>query len=572
MLLILHVLIVVLWASHGHTQTPASCSHWASPQGQGSSCSASQPCKVQSFWALAGPGKTLCLRDGTYRGSDSMISPPAGLKGTQAQPITIRAEHDGQVLLDAAHQDFAVNVGWHDGRSNDWFVVEGVNGKNGLEAIMSVAGSHSVLKRVIAWDGTSGAPTQGISVVGYGSRAEDCAGWGMNVRKIFQGSQSGNLLGAGYRRCWGEFNDWPQSDSGPTNTLQIGYNSTNQLFENMVMTWDTLDQGGETEGIVGAMTTNTAGKPNEVDGTRLLGSILYVRPGSTYSPATVFQSQNTTGFSVVDLAMVVPPGYPTKYPAYLHACSTPACSRNVCTNCLAVHDGRPVTNMAGAGWTLPGLRQGKGLAAATGGRSAFELLPGICKRYVGGQLTNDPLWPWPMNDRIKAARVASGYAAVDVTATVEKLLGTIPETCKHDGTVPPGPGPDTTRPQVQITAPSHEALVSGTAVAVAAEASDNVGVVSITFLLDEVQVGEVYTGGEVHVIADSTKVPNGVHKLRAVARDAADNESVGGTIDVTIFNSPAPPPDVVHVPLACSGEVLAGGKIDLVCNPQAARR
>jgi hypothetical protein len=32
-------------------------------------------------------------------------------------------------------------------------------------------------------------------------------------------------------------------------------------------------------------------------------------------------------------------------------------------------------------------------------------------RYVGGQLTTQELWPWPMNDRIKAAMVQSGYAA-----------------------------------------------------------------------------------------------------------------------------------------------------------------
>ena len=168
--------------------------------------------------ALAGPGKTLCLRDGEYRGASQMIAPPAGLKGTQAAPITIRAEHDGRCYLDAQHQTFAVDIGWHDGRSNDWFIVEGINGKNGLEAIMQVAGSNSVLRRVVAWDGTSGAPTQGISVVGYGSRAEDCASWGMNLRKIFQGSQSGNLLTAGYRRCWGEWNDHPETD-GSTPTI-----------------------------------------------------------------------------------------------------------------------------------------------------------------------------------------------------------------------------------------------------------------------------------------------------------------------------------------------------------------
>ncbi|MBN2494619.1 MAG: hypothetical protein JXR96_08530 [Deltaproteobacteria bacterium] len=30
-------------------------------------------------------------------------------------------------------------------------------------------------------------------------------------------------------------------------------------------------------------------------------------------------------------------------------------------------------------------------------------------RYVDGVLTAEPLWPWPMNERIEAAMVQSGY-------------------------------------------------------------------------------------------------------------------------------------------------------------------
>ena len=81
----------------------------------------------------------------------------------------------------------------------------------------------------------------------------------------------------------------------------------------------------------------------------------------------------------------------------------------------------------------PGFREGKGLVAATGGTSAFLLLPGICQRYVDGELTTTPLWPWPMNDRIKEARALAGRPVVDVTATIEALLGTIPAACRSGG-------------------------------------------------------------------------------------------------------------------------------------------
>ena len=50
--------------------------------------------------------------------------------------------------------------------------------------------------------------------------------------------------------------------------------------------------------------------------------------------------------------------------------------------------GRPAATRGNAGWSLPGFREGKGLVAATGGTSAFLLLPGICKRYVDGELTH----------------------------------------------------------------------------------------------------------------------------------------------------------------------------------------
>jgi hypothetical protein len=557
--------LTLFWPVEAGAQ--AVCSHWASSQGSGSTCSASQPCKIASWWEKAGPGKTLCLKSGEYRGSDSMLTPPPGLKGTQAAPITVRAEHDGEVTLDAQHTGFAVFLGKHDGRGNDWFVIEGINGTNGLESIMRVASSDSVLRRVVAWNGTSGAPTDGISIVGLRSRVEDCAVWGMNLRKPLQGSQVGNLQGATYRRCWAEWNDHPETDQRPNNTLQIGYNSTNQLFENLVLTWDTRGQIGDTEGVIGAMTTNTAGKANEVEGTRLLGSLLYLRPGATYSASKLFQAQNTTGLRVTETAMVVPAGYESVRPMYLYHCGTPPCAENVCTTCLAVHAGQPLVNETGSGWTLPGLRQGRSLAEATGGASAFTLLPGLCRAYDNGTLTDRPLWPWPMNERIKAARAQSGFPVVDVTAAVESALGPIPAACRTGA-----PSTDTTPPTVRITAPVHGALVSGSAVAVVAEGQDNVGVVSISFLLDELPVGEVYEGGEVHALADSTRVANGVHKFRAVARDAAGNVSTGNTIDVTVSNHEPPEPEAGGTPLSCVGVLGEAKNVAIACVPQTGTR
>ena len=250
----------------------------------------------------------------------------------------------------------------------------------------------------------------------------------------------------------------------------------------------------------------------------------------------------------------------------------PACKASTCTNCLAVHDGTPGTNESNSGWTFTGLRQGRGLAAATGGRSAFELLPGICKRYEQGQLTNEPLWPWPMDARIKAARASSGARPLEVTAEIEQALGPIPAACKTGGGPPPG---DTIPPTVVITAPSHGALVSGTAVAVAAEATDNVGVVSISFLLDEVPCrGSLH--GRQRACAGGLDDSGQwwLHKLRAVARDAAGNLSTGNTIDITVYNSVTPPEPQPggHPALACTGAIEQGGTLSMRCEPEATQR
>jgi len=50
----------------------------------------------------------------------------------------------------------------------------------------------------------------------------------------------------------------------------------------------------------------------------------------------------------------------------------------------------------------------------------------VCTRYLNGKLTNEPLWPWPMNQRIINAMVQSGRTPVDVTETITSLFGEIP--------------------------------------------------------------------------------------------------------------------------------------------------
>ena len=100
---------------------------------------------------------------------------------------------------------------------------------------------------------------------------------------------------------------------------------------------------------------------------------------------------------------------------------------------------------------------------------------------------------------------------------------------------------DTQPPTVAITAPAVGATVSGT-VAVSASASDNVGVSSVQFTLDGVNVGAPVSAAPYTFNWDSTTVANGSHTLSARASDAAGNTSTATGVTVNVSNAPAPAP------------------------------
>ena len=94
---------------------------------------------------------------------------------------------------------------------------------------------------------------------------------------------------------------------------------------------------------------------------------------------------------------------------------------------------------------------------------------------------------------------------------------------------------DKTPPAVSITAPAASATVSGT-VNVTATASDNVGVAGVQFQVDGVNAGAI-DGATPYAFAwDTTKVANGVHRLDAIATNAAGNATTSAVISVTVSN------------------------------------
>ncbi len=93
--------------------------------------------------------------------------------------------------------------------------------------------------------------------------------------------------------------------------------------------------------------------------------------------------------------------------------------------------------------------------------------------------------------------------------------------------------PDATAPTVAITAPTG--TVSDT-VSLSANASDNVGVAGVQFLVDNNPIGAEATTSPYGVSFDTKLVANGTHSLAARARDAAGNVTVSAPVTVSVAN------------------------------------
>lgn len=95
--------------------------------------------------------------------------------------------------------------------------------------------------------------------------------------------------------------------------------------------------------------------------------------------------------------------------------------------------------------------------------------------------------------------------------------------------------PDTQAPTVSITAPSA-GNVSGT-ISVTANASDNVGVVGVQFLLNGASLGSEDLASPYSISWNTFTVANGTYTLTAVARDGAGNTTTSAGVIVTVNNS-----------------------------------
>jgi hypothetical protein len=420
----------------------APCTHYASPSGTGNGLSAASPFTVSKFWNVAASGKTLCLLDGIYKGSSSMITPPSGRNGAAGSPITVRALNDGKVLIDGQGVRGPVVL-----NNNDYWVLEGFNAARSLGTVILVkkGSANNVLRRLAAWDAHEGNyPVIGVNGSGTSKNLlEDVAAWGIGRNTIaFAANASDNTC----RRCWAR---WEGSHAiGPKVVFQLAYDSLRHTCENCISTWTAermvfpyllLDQYGKPCRLsqyylcekwltvidqpccLFSATTNNSSTAT-VDA-RILGSVGYVRSTARVKTPLGYKG----GHQAVDLlfensVFYADSGVNTR-PLQLHNAVWPG-DLMIAQKMTTI--GGSASHI-GSDWIVTNLAVG----ATVGGVPNVYAANQICTRYVNRAQTTTPLWPWPMNDRIIAGMVQSGRASVDVTATIESMLGPIPLVCRQ---------------------------------------------------------------------------------------------------------------------------------------------
>jgi hypothetical protein len=99
-------------------------------------------------------------------------------------------------------------------------------------------------------------------------------------------------------------------------------------------------------------------------------------------------------------------------------------------------------------------------------------------------------------------------------------------------------------PTVGLEAPSPGATVSGTSVALAANASDPSGISQVQFLVDGSPVGSPVLASPYTSSWDSTSVPNGTHTITVQATNGFGIVGTSAPVQVTVSNTAAPGPKV----------------------------
>lgn len=449
------------------------------------------PITVRGFWDrnLVKPGTVLCLKDGEYRGRDSMIQPPVGApSGEPGARVVIRAVHDGAVWIDGEFERRPVHLD----RLSYW-TVRGLNLYNSRGPVVTISGRpesgakdegqsqepshHIVLSRIVAWrdyipygslaeyDEAGGSDVHIFRLRDVADTViEDCAGFGW-ARKVFENHRSKRVV---IRRSWARFDGRYPYKGGNKFAFSCAHEGYDALCENLIATVGgshdlSAQSASYAPGVhliaadgsapIDARWLEPAGRDAFSLGLRILGSLAYVSPDARFTRVggyqvggNVYPSKGVKGVHIGDSVAAI--GSARKRAATLSNCDDdPAKHPDGCSwqlkddKAKAPLELQDVTLMGAhvpptrirSDWQQTGARE-------LGWGASVDVYQGrgggasLCHRYVDGKETKLPLWPWPMQDRIRVASERSAWPTADVMGDLTSLFGAPPPACT--GTAP----------------------------------------------------------------------------------------------------------------------------------------
>jgi hypothetical protein len=439
LIIIFCVLLIPYFVSAG--------SYYVSPSGSDSwPGTSSQPwATFLKAMGIIQPGDTLLLKDGTYYQSLDVTR-----SGTSDNPITIKAENDGKAIIDGQGNKMPCRVnGILTNHLHD-IIVEGIICKNSNEDVIYIRDADRItLNRVSAYNAADGNFVQfSLWRTTYVTLTE-CAASG-NGRKQY------NLLDTQYtkmHRCWGR---WVSEVSGYGGYTGISiYNSNYVLAENNVLTSQTgtsvkafaiagqygsIANYNELYGnvvynhgleafLVSSSQARTEGNRiiNNVGIDNVLGIQQKADTDLQVKGLTLVDSQRGTnrGFQIAeDLSYTYDSNFAIKGDVRNSVFVNHNQGFNVVNNgghlSGFTNDYNDLYNITNPYYNLaqPGLNEisiEPGFDTVKYGKGAYLMVPSALKgkgengadigaeiiyQYENRTLTNKPLWPWPMEDRI----------------------------------------------------------------------------------------------------------------------------------------------------------------------------
>ena len=420
--------------------------YYLSPNGNDAALGTTEGHAWKTFnraWTDLYPGDTLVLLDGVYTQSLA----PNVRDGEPVNPITIRAKNDGKAILEGENVRAPVSL------ARDYYVIEGIVAQNSSGTVYVITGNNNILRRVSGYNANKDGNSHVFTIsTSHDNLLEDCIASGTGRKMIFTWGGNHNTI----RRClarWQHYEmrehcgEWPWGEN-----LEF-YNSSNSLMENSI-------------GYGGAPTTNVSvlGNINSANGNtpfsrdnRLLG-VIALRP-SMFADDTVME-WSTTRPQPACASIVVP--Y-TQWADQRQGVGIitwggdqPGQLADVTGNVfqdIFVWGGAALGFNQVNHFPDPSMRNTlirgtilnnglSGVAADGGvgvdvnldnfvldGSSSLTIQDSRIEgtqyqgggaqlqyRYVDGVLTNQPLWPWPMQDRIMEE------LGIDITGELTEIL------------------------------------------------------------------------------------------------------------------------------------------------------